>query len=113
MSVAALWRGALRHIGWVLGLSVIAIVVGAVLRIGDLHAFATMLENAHPGWLLVALGMQATTYASVAAGWKIVLGKTDTSQPRAGSIPSRSANCSRIRSFRSQGWVATCSSSTS
>ncbi len=81
MSVATLWRGALRHIGWVLGLAVIAIVVGAVLRIGDLHAFATMLENARPGWLLVALGLQATTYASVAAGWKIVLRQTNTPQP--------------------------------
>jgi len=81
MSVAALWRGALRHIGWLLGLAVIAIVVGAVLRIGDLHAFVKMLEDAHSGWVLVALGLQATTYASVAAGWKIVLGQTDTPQP--------------------------------
>jgi uncharacterized membrane protein YbhN (UPF0104 family) len=81
MGVAALWRAALRHIGWVLGVAVIAIVVGAVLRIGDLHAFATMLGEAHPGWLLIALGLQATTYASVAAGWKMVLGQTDTPQP--------------------------------
>ncbi|MDD1450228.1 lysylphosphatidylglycerol synthase transmembrane domain-containing protein [Sphingomonas sp. H160509] len=81
MSVAALWRGVLRHIGWVLGLAVIAIVVGAVLRIGDLHAFATMLEDAHPGWLLVAMTLQATTYTSVAAGWKMVLAETDTPQP--------------------------------
>lgn len=81
MSVAALWRGALRHIGWLLGVAVIAIVVGAVLRIGDLHAFATMLRDAHPGWLLVALGLQASTYASVAMGWKIVLARTDTPQP--------------------------------
>ncbi|HXH14678.1 MAG TPA: lysylphosphatidylglycerol synthase transmembrane domain-containing protein [Sphingomonas sp.] len=81
MSVAALWRGALRHIGWVLGVAVIAIVVGAVLRIGDLHAFAIMLSNARPGWLLVALLLQATTYASVAAGWQIVLAQTATPQP--------------------------------
>ena len=67
MSVATLWRGALRHIGWVLGLAVIAIVVGAVLRIGDLHAFATMLENARPSWLLVALGLQAT-HGAIAVG---------------------------------------------
>lgn len=81
MSMAVLWRGALRHVGWVLGIAVITIIVGAVLRIGDLHAFAMMLRNAHPGWLLAAVGLQATTYASVAEGWKIVLGRTDTPQP--------------------------------
>jgi uncharacterized protein (TIRG00374 family) len=81
MSLVALWRGALHHIGWVLGILVIALLVSAVLRIGDLQAFASMLENAHPGWLLGALGLQATTYASVAAGWKMVLGQTDTPQP--------------------------------
>lgn len=81
MTIASIWRGALRHAGWLLGIAVIAIVVAAVLRIGDLHAFAMMLGDARPGWLLVAVVLQATTYASVAAGWAFVLAEARQPQP--------------------------------
>ncbi|WP_375395461.1 YbhN family protein [uncultured Sphingomonas sp.] len=74
-------RGLLRHTGWILGIASIALVVGAVVRIGDLQAFAAMLRSARPGWLLVALALQAVTYLCVAAGWKIVLAAAGTPQP--------------------------------
>lgn len=74
-------RGLVRHAGWVLGLALIAFVINAVIRIGNIDAFAAMLRSARPGWLVVALALQASTYFCVAAGWKIVLAAAGTPQP--------------------------------
>ena len=60
-AMASLQRGLMRHNGWMLGVESIALIVGAVLRIGDLDAFAALLRSARPGWLLVVLLLQTTT----------------------------------------------------
>jgi uncharacterized protein (TIRG00374 family) len=72
-ALGSISRGLFRHTGWMLGIASVALVVGAVMRIGNLDAFAVMLRSARPGWLLIALGLQASTYFCVAFGWKIVL----------------------------------------
>jgi uncharacterized protein (TIRG00374 family) len=79
--MTSLRRSLLRHTGWILGLAAIALVVTAVVRIGDLDAFAAMLRGARPGWLFAALVLQAATYLCVATGWKIVLAAAGTPKP--------------------------------
>ncbi|MCP8891635.1 lysylphosphatidylglycerol synthase transmembrane domain-containing protein [Sphingomonas faeni] len=68
-----IWHAMLRNTGPVLGMAAIAVVIGAVARIGDLAAFAALLRRARPGWLMVAAVLQAATYLCVASGWKFVL----------------------------------------
>lgn len=71
----------MRHTGWILGGASIVLIIGAVIRIGNLQAFVAMLRSARPGWLVAALALQATTYVCVATGWKIVLSAAGTPQP--------------------------------
>lgn len=71
----------LRHAGWIVGIAAIALIVGAVIRIGDVQAFGTMIRSAKPGWLLAAFALQATTYVCVATGWRIVLDAAGTPLP--------------------------------
>jgi uncharacterized protein (TIRG00374 family) len=58
---------------WALALILIAAIAGAALHFGDLRQFAALLRRAHPEWLLAAAGLQALTYAFVAAGWYVIL----------------------------------------
>jgi len=57
----------------VFGATVVAALTGAVLHFGEFRGFAEMPSQAQPAWLAGALLLQLSTYASVAAGWNIVL----------------------------------------
>jgi uncharacterized membrane protein YbhN (UPF0104 family) len=48
-------------------------LVTAALHFGDLQKFADVVHSARPGWLVVALALQLSTYACVALGWSLVL----------------------------------------
>jgi len=58
---------------WFAGAVIAAALVGAVLHWGELRNFAGLLQRAEPGWLILALALQLSTYASVASGWREVL----------------------------------------
>ena len=58
---------------WFAGAIIAAALVGAVLHWGELRNFAALLERAEPGWLILAIALQLSTYASVASGWREVL----------------------------------------
>lgn len=69
------WRG------WFVGAMIAAALVGAVLHWGELENFAGLVRRARPGWLLLALGLQLSTYAAVALGWRLVLERAEGRRP--------------------------------
>jgi uncharacterized protein (TIRG00374 family) len=55
------------------GLLIGAALIGVVLRMGQLENYLQLARQARPGWLLVALLLQLSTYVSLALGWRAVL----------------------------------------
>jgi uncharacterized protein (TIRG00374 family) len=53
-------------LAWVLGAAVLAAVVVAALHFSEEREFARLVEHAKPGWLVVALLLQAATYLAQA-----------------------------------------------
>lgn len=72
-------RGGWRR--WFLGLVVVAALAGAVLRFGEIKGFVALLGRAQPAWLALAIMLQLSTYASVAAGWSAVLKRAGSPRP--------------------------------
>lgn len=66
---------------WLSGIVLIAALAGAVTRFGDLALFARLLRQAQPLWLIAAIALQATTYACVASGWRLVLARAGSPRP--------------------------------
>ena len=58
---------------WLAGIIIVAALVGTVLHLGELRNFADLVARSKPGWLMVALLLQLSTYASLALGWQAVL----------------------------------------
>jgi uncharacterized membrane protein YbhN (UPF0104 family) len=76
-----------RLLGWLFGLFAVAALAAAVLHFGDLRIFLQLARRAQPFWLLAALALQCTTYASVAAGWRAVLRRAGSHQPLRALLP--------------------------
>jgi uncharacterized membrane protein YbhN (UPF0104 family) len=76
-----------RVASWAVGLAAIATLIWAVLHFGDIESFGRLLRGAKPGWLIVALALQATTYVSVSLGWRAVLHRAGHSLPLRRLLP--------------------------
>lgn len=63
---------------WFVGVLLAAALVGAVLRWGEVKQFVLLLRQARPSWLMAAIVLQISTYASVSAGWAAVLARSGT-----------------------------------
>lgn len=63
---------------WFYGFVLAAALTGAVLHWGEVEQFARLAREARPGWLALAVLFQLSTYASVAAGWAVVLRRAGT-----------------------------------
>jgi len=57
---------------WLLGLALLATVVGAALHFTEEREFLRVAEYAHPWWLGAALALQAATYLAQGATWRVV-----------------------------------------
>lgn len=55
------------------GLAGVAAIILLVLNSGDIATFAAQAARANPGWLLLALVSQISTYVAVALIWRLVL----------------------------------------
>jgi uncharacterized protein (TIRG00374 family) len=75
------WRRSGRWRSWFFGLILIAALIGAVLHWGEIRQFALLIKRARPAWLALAVVLQLSTYASVAAGWAAVLRRAGTPMP--------------------------------
>ncbi len=65
------WR---RFLRWGPGAAILIIMIVVVVRhFGEGKEFVALLRQAHPFWLLMALALQAGTYACVGAVWKVAL----------------------------------------
>jgi len=58
---------------WLFAALVIAGMVFVIRHLAQIQQFVALAGRAQPIWLLAALGLQATTYISVACGWNAVL----------------------------------------
>ncbi|SJZ94073.1 hypothetical protein SAMN02745126_02976 [Enhydrobacter aerosaccus] len=56
-------------------------LIAVVLHYGSLAKFAELARNAHPGWLLPALGAQIGTYVFAALSWRQVLHRAGERRP--------------------------------
>ena len=55
------------------GLVFVAAIIGAVVNVGEIRAFAEQAANVEPLWLLVAFGAQCGAFLIAARVWRIVL----------------------------------------
>lgn len=62
-----------------LGVVIIAGLIAAALRLGDLQRFIELARHAQPAWLLGAAGLQIGTYIALALGWQVVLRRANAS----------------------------------
>lgn len=58
---------------WFLGLLLLSGLILMVSHYSELEHFIQLLREARPAWLLLAMGLQVLTYASVAAVWYLAL----------------------------------------
>lgn len=72
-SPSAANRGGRRLRTWLFGFLAAAALTAAVLHFGDLQRFSTILQEARPQWLAVALALQLATYWANASAWRAVL----------------------------------------
>jgi uncharacterized protein (TIRG00374 family) len=68
---------------WFFGFMVIAALVAAVLRFGEIERFAMLLARAEPWWLMLAVALQVSTYCSLAQAWRLVLRAGGVTRPLA------------------------------
>ncbi|WP_242346353.1 lysylphosphatidylglycerol synthase transmembrane domain-containing protein [Anaeromyxobacter terrae] len=66
-------RGPLRWLSWLVGIAVVAAVIGAALHFSEERELVRLAEDARPGWLLVAALLQAGTYLAQGEIWRLVL----------------------------------------
>ncbi len=66
-------RRAAGWIPWLLGAAALAALVAVVLHLAEERAFLHLLEQSQPGWLVLAVALQAVTYLAQARVWNVVL----------------------------------------
>jgi len=74
-------RGTHNWLPWLFGVAALAAVVVAASHVTEERAFIDLLERAEPSWLLVAIALQALTYAAQAATWLVVLHRAGARVP--------------------------------
>jgi uncharacterized protein (TIRG00374 family) len=79
-------RGAIAS-RWLLLIVVLAGFAFLCLHFAQFENFVDLLRRAQPAWLVAALALQITTYASVAAGWNVVLRRAGSPQSLRRLIP--------------------------
>ncbi len=72
---------------WAVGLVGFLAVILVVLHFGSLQKMVELVRSARPGWLLVALLVQAATYVSAACVWGRALQRAGHSLPLKTLIP--------------------------
>lgn len=75
--------------GWrksFIGLILIAALLGVAAHLGEFTNFAALVGKAEPGWLVVALALQLSTYVSLALAWRAVLLRSEGTRYRLGPL---------------------------
>ncbi|ARR53336.1 TIGR00374 family protein [Rhizorhabdus wittichii DC-6] len=74
-------RSAGRWRLWMFAGLALAAFIGFVFHLGEIGQFAALLARAKPVWLILAIILQLSTYASIATGWSLVLSTSGTPIP--------------------------------
>src|SRR5512140_2499584 len=74
-------RRAAGWLPWLLGAAAVAGVVAVALHVTEERAFLDLLQQARPGWLILAVLLQAGTYLAQARVWNVVLARAGKSVP--------------------------------
>lgn len=59
-------------LAWLIGAAMLGAVVTVAVHFSEQREFARLLESARPAWLLLAAGLQATTYLAESEVWRTV-----------------------------------------
>ncbi len=70
-----------------LGLLLLLALILAVTHFGEIRHFVALMEQAEPGWLLVALLLQVATYVAVAGVWQRALAHARMRLPLTELVP--------------------------
>jgi uncharacterized membrane protein YbhN (UPF0104 family) len=74
-------KRALHRVQILLAVVALIALVSVVAHLGDGRAFLALAWNAKPAWLLLAVVLQAATYAALAAVWRSALTRKGESVP--------------------------------
>lgn len=72
---------------WISGLLTLAAVVMVVLHFGTLEEFGRLALGIRPGWFLLVLAAQASTYVSASLAWRQTLRRTGHPTPLRTLVP--------------------------
>ena len=72
---------------WLIAALLVAALVAVVINFAELEKFGDLLSQARPLWLFVALLLQLSTYAFVAAGWAATLRAAGAASPMRKLVP--------------------------
>ena len=74
-------RASRNWLPWLLGVAALAAVVAAATHLTEERAFVALLRDVEPGWLAVAVALQAATYLAQATTWLVVLHRAGARVP--------------------------------
>jgi uncharacterized protein (TIRG00374 family) len=63
---------AVRWVSWLVGAAALGAVISVALHFSESREFVRIAERAHPGWLLAAVALQASTYFAEGQVWRTV-----------------------------------------
>ena len=66
---------------WLFGTLAVAALIGAVMHFAEFERVAEIARRAQPLWMIVAVLLQTSTYASIALSWRAVLRRARTPRP--------------------------------
>jgi uncharacterized protein (TIRG00374 family) len=92
---------------WLFGISLVATVVLVVRDRAEERAFVRLAENARPAWLVVAILLQAGTYAAEAGVWKVVAALAGHRAPLRSFVGLAFAKLFIDQAIPSGGWSGT------
>lgn len=81
VATSSAWRS------WLVGVVLAAALIALVVNFSELENFTRLLRRTQPLWLIGAVALQATTYASIAACWALVLKHAGTPRPLSLLVP--------------------------
>jgi len=73
--------GRLVWFSWLLGAAMLGALVVGVLQLSDRDHFTRVLQQAEPGWLLVAIALQSLTYVAQGQLYRRVLAAAGAALP--------------------------------
>jgi hypothetical protein len=90
-------------VAWALAVLLLAVVVGVILRLGELEELVRLLRGLRAEWLLAGMALQAGTYVCAAGVWQLALAAQGQRFPVRALVPVALAMLFTNQAFPSAG----------